>query len=283
MEDRWILSRLHRTIAEVTTQIDEFKFSEPINAIYKFFWNELCDWYLELIKPRMWDDNRKGSAQRVLAYVLDCSLRLLHPFLPYITEGIYQHLNTLLPDRSLAGIASISASDTLVSAQWPIADEALFNTEVEEQLAVVQGVISRVRELRTQYQVPPKNKVEVTIKAADSLAAVINAQNALISKIANIETLNCMSEITVRPAHAAVSVGEGLEVFVHDVVDVEAEKNRLLKQKETLEKGIKSLEGKLGNENFVARAKPEVVEKERQRMATLQDQLNDLLKNLESL
>ncbi len=283
LEDRWILSRLHRTIAEVTGQIDEFRFSEPINALYKFFWNELCDWYLELIKPRMWDEARKGSAQRVLAYVLDSSLRLLHPFLPYITEGIYQHLNTLLPERSLAGIAELAASDALVTAQWPVADSSLFNEEVEGQIAIIQNVISRVRELRTQYQVAPKAKVEVTIKAVGDLAAVIGSQQNLIGKIANIETFNCVSELVDRPKNAAVAVGEGFEVFVHDVVDVEAEKNRLLKQKETLEKGIKSLEGKLGNENFVKRANPEVVEKERQRMALLQEQLADLEKNLASL
>ncbi|MBN2842214.1 MAG: valine--tRNA ligase, partial [Sedimentisphaerales bacterium] len=180
LEDRWILSRLHKTIAEVTTQIDEFKFSEPVNALYRFIWNELCDWYLELIKPRMWDDSRKGSAQRVLAYVLDASLRLLHPFLPYITEGIYQHLNTLLPDRSLTGVAPLSPSTLLVRAAWPVADKSLFNESAEADMLVLQDVIGKIREVRTQYQVAPKNKVTITIKAADSLATVINSGSALL-------------------------------------------------------------------------------------------------------
>ena len=283
LEDRWILSRLHKTIAEATTQIDEFKFSEPINLLYKFFWNEVCDWYLELIKPRMWDDNRKGSAQRVLAYVLDCSLRLMHPFLPYITEGIYQHLNTLMPDRSLAGICDLESSDQLVTAAWPKADTALFDDESEKQMAVVQNAIGLIRELRTQYQVAPKQKVEVTIKATDELAEIIHAQHLLLAKIAGIETLNCVSELTQRPKNSAVSVGQGLEIFVHDVVDVEAEKTRLLKQKETLEKGIKGAQAKLGNENFLARANPDVVEKERARLASMEEQLADVEKNLQAL
>ena len=283
LEDRWILSRLHKTIAEVTQQLDEFKFSEPINALYKFFWNELCDWYLELIKPRMWDDARKGTAQRVLAYVLDCSLRMLHPFLPYITEGIYQHLNSLMPDRGLAGIAELPAADALVTALWPKADHVLFNQSAEDELAVVQDAIGLIRELRTKNQVAPKDKVEVTIKASEELAAIIGGQIGLICKIAGLKQLNCFTELAVRPANAAVAVGKGIEIFVHDVVDVEAERTRLLKQKELLEKGIKGAEAKLSNENFVSRAKPEVVESEKARLADMQEQLADVDKNLEAL
>ena len=283
LEDRWILSRLHKTIAEVTQQLDEFKFSEPINALYKFFWNELCDWYLELIKPRMWDDRYKGTAQRVLAYVLDCSLRMLHPFLPYITEGIYQHLNTLMPDRGLANIAELAASDALVTAAWPQANEALFDQAAEDELAVVQDAIGLIRELRTKNQVPPKDKVEVTIKATEELSATIANQIGLICNIAGLKQLNCFTELEVRPENAAVAIGKGIEIFVHDVVDTDAERNRLEKQKQQLEKGIKGVEGKLANENFVSRAKPEVVESERARLADMKEQLADVEKNLAAL
>ncbi len=283
LEDKWILSRLHKTIAEVTQQLDEFKFSEPINALYKFFWNELCDWYLELIKPRMWDERRKGAAQRVLAYVLDCSLRMLHPFLPYITEGIYQHLNSLMPERGLAGIADLPAADALVTAAWPQAVEGLFDGAAEDEIAVVQDAIGLIRELRTKNQVPPKDKVEVTIKASEELAGIIGSQIDLICNIAGVKQLSCFTELAVRPNNAAVAVGRGIEIFVHDVVDTEAERKRLEKQKEQLEKGIKGVEGKLGNENFVSRAKPEVVESERARLADMKEQLADVLKNLEAL
>ena len=283
LEDRWILSRLHKTIDEVSQQLDEFKFSEPINALYKFFWNELCDWYLELIKPRMWDDRFKGTAQRVLAYVLDCSLRMLHPFLPYITEGIYQHLNTLMPQRGLAGIAELPASDALVTAAWPEAVKDLYDQKAEDEIAVVQDAIGLIRELRTKNQVAPKDKVEVTIKASDEMAAIIAGQIGLICNIAGLKQLNCFTELEVRPNNAAVAVGKGIEIFVHDVVDVEAERNRLEKQKQQLEKGIKGVEGKLGNENFVSRAKPEVVESERARLADMKEQLADVEKNLAAL
>lgn len=283
IEDKWILSRLHKVIAEVSNQLDEYKYSDPINTLYRFFWNEVCDWYLELIKPRMWDDNRKGTAQKMLAYVLDNVLRLLHPFIPYITEGIYQKLNDFMSDRSLPGVAELLSSSQLVTAQWPISDSALFNDSAESDMVVVQETIKMIREIRTKFQVKPKESVVVTVKASGVKAETISANSTLIKNSAVVEEFFVVSALNEKPTNSAVAVGEGVELFVHDVVDVEAEKARLIKQREKLESEISRAEKKLGNENFVSRAKPDVVEKEKEKLASLQEQYADLQKNLDSL
>ncbi|MDA3899366.1 MAG: valine--tRNA ligase [Spirochaetes bacterium] len=283
IEDVWILSRLHKTIAAVTSQIDEYRFSDPINGLYRFFWNEVCDWYLELIKPRMWDDARKGSAQRVLAYVLDCSLRLLHPFLPYITEGIYQKLNGFMSDRSIPKVAELQPAEVLIKAAWPESVIELYNDEAEKNMEIIQNVIKMIREIRTKYQVKPKDKVDVTIKTTGTRETVLTEESRLVCNIAGLQNLTITNAVDQKPERSAVAVGEGIELFVHDVVDTEAELARLNKQKNTLLQDIERAEKKLNNENFIARANPDVVEKERSKLAALQDQYADIEKNLKLL
>ena len=157
LEDRWILSRLKRTTDAVTASIEQFAFSEPMNELYRFFWNELCDWYLELIKPRMRDAQQQGSAAAVLAFVLDSTLRLLHPFMPFITEGIYQQLNAVCPKRTIGDAPCRWAILTdLVTAAWPQLPDTLIQDAVETDMDRVQTVIRLVRDVRTRYQIAPR-------------------------------------------------------------------------------------------------------------------------------
>jgi len=280
LEDRWILSRLVRTTETVTGQLDEFKFSEPINVLYKFFWNELCDWYLELIKPRMRDDEQKGSAQRVLAFVMDACLRLFHPFLPFITEGIYQQLNELCPHRDLDGFAELGGSDELVLAGWPKATPKLIDSESEKQMLLVQAVIRLIRDVRTQHQVPPRKTLEAAVKTAAKLSEMLLEQQHLICQMANLSSLSAGPNCD-KPAQAATAVSEELELYVGGVIDAEAEQKRLLKQKEELAGAIARTENKLNNENFVTRAKPEVVQRERDRLKQLKEQVATVQRNLD--
>ncbi|MCK4628146.1 MAG: class I tRNA ligase family protein, partial [Sedimentisphaerales bacterium] len=280
LEDRWILSRLARTIEVVTGQLDEFKFSEPINVLYRFFWNDLCDWYLELIKPRMRDDEQKGAAQRVLAFVMDACLRLFHPFLPFITEGIYQQLNELCPQRDLDGFAELGGSDELVLAGWPKAMPDLIDSESERQLLLVQTIIRLIRDIRTQHQVPPRKTLEAAVRAANGPSEILLAQQHLICRMANISSLSAGPDC-VKPAQAATAVSEELEVYVGGVIDAEAEQKRLLKQKEELAGAMARTENKLNNENFVTRAKPEVVQRERDRLKQLKEQVATVQRNLD--
>ncbi len=284
LEDRWILSGMTRAVQITTEHLEAFKYSEPVNRLQHFFWNEFCDWYLELVKPRMKDDTTRPQAQRVLALVLDAVLRLLHPFIPFITEGIYQRLNTLLANRDIPGLAELGVSQTLVQAQWPDINKlnGLIDTEAEEQMAIIQTAIKLIRDIRTRYQVPPRKGLDVTIKANSNVCRIISAQRHLISNMAGVAKL-VVGQDSAKPTNAASVVSDKMELYVEDVIDVEAERKRLLKQKELLEKGIKTSQAKLGNENFVNRAKPEIVERERSNLARLQEQYKGVVNNLNTL
>ncbi|MBN1435728.1 MAG: valine--tRNA ligase [Sedimentisphaerales bacterium] len=282
LEDKWILARLAATISEVTQQLEEFRFSDPINQLYRFFWNELCDWYLELVKPRMRDDARKPVAQYVLAAVLDASLRLLHPFLPFITEGIYQNLNQLCPNRDLPNLLTLGTADCIASAPWPAAADSLVNPEIENQMNLIQSVIRLVRDTRTRYQIAPRQPLTVSVKAAPALCDLLNNQAQLINDITSLEAFTAAPD-TVKPDDAAVAVSDELEIYIHGVIDPQAERDRLTQQKQDLEKQLQSVQAKLANENFVTRAKPEVVQVQRDKAQQLQEQLASVQNNLDAL
>jgi valyl-tRNA synthetase len=280
--DRWILSRLARTIQEVDEQLEAYRFNEPANTLYRFFWNELCDWYLEWIKPRMGDEARRRTAQCVLAFVLEQSLRLLHPFVPFITEGIYQSLRQMISPRGLKGICMLDDAPSLMTARWPEPMPSLLDKEAEERMEKVQGLTRAIREIRNQYNIQPARKLTVSICASENEASALREDAGLIEDLAGVESLQIGPELT-KPKHAAAALAGDLRVFVHEVVDVEAERVRLLKQKEYLEKGIAPLRAKLNQEQFLQRAKPEVVEQSRKKMAELTEQLEQVERLLAEL
>ncbi len=280
--DKWILSRLSQTVKEVTAMLDEFKISEPLMAIYRFFWNDLCDWYLEWIKPRIKNSQQKSMPQNVLAFVLDYTLRLLHPFVPFITEGIFQKLNEIAPKRGLKGLIELDRADALVIAQWPMVSDDFIKPEIEDKIATVQEVVRAIREIRNKYTVPPGKKLTALANAPDKLSKILNGNGDLICDRAGLDKF-IASPKEVKPENAAATVVEQIQVFVEGLIDTEAERKRLEKQREEILAGVKSNEAKLGNENFVKRAKPEVVEQTKQRLAELKKQLEAVEKNLREL
>ena len=280
--DEWILSRLGRTIADVTAQLDDFKYNEPLNAIYRFFWNDLCDWYLEWAKPRMQDDEQKGVAQNVMAFALDQTLRLLHPFIPFITEGIFQNLNSVAPTRKLEGLTDAPSSDALIAAQWPEAVEAFIDETAEQQISVVQNVIRAIRDIRNKYNITPSKKLKASAAAPATTAEVLATNASLIEYLGGIEQFATGADIE-KAKDAAAAIVDDIELYVHGVIDADAERKRLEKQKQQIENGIKPLQGKLANENFVTRAKPEVVEQSRRRFKELTEQLEAVDKLLAEL
>ena len=280
--DKWILSRLTHTIAETTRSLDEFKYSEPLAQIYRFFWNDFCDWYLEWAKPRMQDERKRPIAQNVLAFVLDQTLRLLHPFVPFITEGIFQKLNEIAPVRQLEGIAGAKNADALVVAEWPERVDNLRNTDAEKQIDVLQTIVRTVRDIRSNRNIPPKKLLVVSVKSQQEIVKVLELNSELISQLAGIKEFNAGVDI-VKPANAAVSIAGFTEVYVHEAIDPDAEKNRLEKQKLQLEKAKKSVEAKLGNENFVNKAKPQIVAQAKDKLAQLEEQLNTVEKHLSEI
>ncbi|MHC4212239.1 MAG: class I tRNA ligase family protein, partial [Planctomycetota bacterium] len=283
LTDRWILSRLAQTIDEVTNSLEEFKFSEPQNLLYRFFWNDFCDWYLEWTKPRMQDQQQRPIAQNVLAFVLDQILRLLHPFVPFITEGIFQKLNEVSPVRGLKGIAEAPGADVLVVAEWPKQLKGMCSSEIEQQISVVQETIRAIRDIRSKYNKPPSEILKVSARAGEESADILKANAELINQLAQVELLEASTDI-IKPANAAVTIAaESIELYVHDVIDPDAELQRLQKQKEQLVKAKNGVVAKLGNENFVNKAKPEVVAQAMTRLGELTEQLETVEKHLSEL
>jgi valyl-tRNA synthetase len=277
--DRWILSRLAATISEVTGQLESFKFSEPLAVLYRFFWNDFCDWYLEWAKARMRDPAQKPIAQNVLAFTLDCALRLLHPFIPFITEGIFQKLNEIAPARGLQGIAEADRAAAIVIAQWPAAMDRLADKNVEEQIGLVQDVIRAIRDIRSKYNKAPGELLTVSASAPQAVADILTAHSGLLCQLAALSGFRAAVDMP-KPNNAATAIVEDIQVYIHDVIDRRAERLRLEKQKQEIEQAKKGVEGKLANSNFVAKAKPEVVAQARERLAQLQEQLQAVEKHL---
>jgi valyl-tRNA synthetase len=280
--DKWILSRLAAVAKEAAASLKNYKFNDPINALYKFFWNDLCDWYLEWAKPRMADAAQKPIAQNVLAFVLDQTLRMLHPFIPFITEGIFQNLNAIAPIRKLGTLADATAAESIMIAAWPEGLEQFINPEVERKIETIQNIIGAIRDIRNKYTIHPAKRLQGGIDAPAQRIAVINENIGLICDQAGMEKLTIATG-QEKPANTAAAIIEDLQVYVYDVVDVEAERERLQKQKEFIENGLRPLQAKLSNDSFVSRAKPEVVEQSRQKLKELTDQLDAVSKHLSEL
>jgi valyl-tRNA synthetase len=280
--DRWILSRLTDTIAETTSSLDEFKYSEPLALIYKFFWNDFCDWYLEWSKPRMQDERKRPVAQNVLAFVLDQTLRLLHPFVPFITEGIFQKLNEIAPVRRLEGLMDAKNAGALVVAEWPQKIDSLRDTDAERQIDIIQAAIRAVRDIRSNRNIPPKELMVVSVKSQQEIVEILNRNAELISQLAGIKEFKAGTDVA-KPANAAVSITDVMEIYVHEAIDPQIERQRFEKQKQQIEKAKESVEAKLANENFVTKARPEVVAQAKARLDQLIEQLDTVEKHLSEL
>jgi valyl-tRNA synthetase len=300
--DRWILSRLAQTITDVTAALDEYKYSEPLAQLYKFFWNDFCDWYLEWIKPRMSaagetspkggrneprpsegrDEQQKPIAQNVLAFVLDQTLRLLHPFVPFITEGIFQKLNEIIPARGLKGLAEAKKSEVLVVAEWPVKLDHLIDEDAEKQVSLIQNPIRAVRDIKNKYNITPSVAPTTSANTSVQVAQILNDNSDLICQLAGVKVFMAGPDV-VKPKSSASAILDDMQIYVHDVIDPEAERQRLEKQKDEIEKAKKAVEARLNNKNFVTRAKTQVVAATRDKLAELTEQLKLLEKHLSEL
>ncbi|PIE23445.1 MAG: valine--tRNA ligase [Planctomycetota bacterium] len=280
VQDRWVLSRLARATEAVEQALRDYNPSAAIAAARVFFWDELCDWYLELIKPRMQDEEQAAVPRQVLAFALDQVLRLLHPFLPFITEGIWELLGKQVKQR---GIEQALASSELVAlAAWPKARSADIDEVVEADMSWAQAVIRAIRDLRAKYEIPPSRPLDAQLLASPELCARLEA---FLPSIANLARLSSLAAGEKLPPleQAAVQVLGDIELRLGGVLDPEKERARLGKQRQNLEKQIQGLRGKLSNENFVQRAPTELVEKERGRLADFEEQLASLVSLLTAL
>ena len=279
-EDRWILSRLSRAIREVTGHLEDYRPSAALSAARDFFWGEFCDWYLELIKQRTQNEQKAPVARQVLAVVLDQILRLLHPFVPFITEQIWAYLNEQVPIRGV--VEELPPSALCVLAAWPTPWEGGEDIGLEEEFDRLKKVISRLRELRSRYQVSPGKPLPGGVKTSGEALASLRRYGHLISFMAKLSNLE-IGENIERPKNAATQLGDDFEIFLGDVLDLQKEKARLEDHKTKMTRQLEVIQKKLSNDNFVNKAPTKIVEAERTRVSDLQEQIALLEMNLKAL
>ncbi|MHC4443512.1 MAG: valine--tRNA ligase [Planctomycetota bacterium] len=284
IEDRWILSQVSRAAADVQDALAKFQFSRAANAARDFFWDSLCDWYLELVKPRINQNQQPGQAKQVLAFALDQSIRLLHPFIPFITERLWEHLNDMVPQRGLPGYAELDTGQALIVSSYPPVEgwKTLAAPEVDAVFADLQTATRAIRDIRQKQNVPPKNKADVTIKVPAERVGSLQHEAHVIKLLARVGELTIDAKAKA-PKNAATLVVGDMQIFVADVIDPSAERKRLAKELENLDKQITGITNKLGNENFVSRAPADVVQRERQRLAELQAKCEKVTKTMSEL
>ncbi|MCA8952151.1 MAG: class I tRNA ligase family protein, partial [Planctomycetes bacterium] len=283
LEDRWILARLAHAIRTVDAQLSAYTPSAAIAAVRDFFWNELCDWYLELVKPRFRDGatpESKATAQQVLAAVLDQTLRLLHPFVPFLTETLWPRLCELAPTRGIA--TAFADSELLVHAAWPAAAPAWDAPEVEQQIDAMQRWCVAIREARARYNVAPKERLAARFQAAGDTAAVLQATAPLLANMAGLSDV-AIAPDAERTADSATVIQDAAKCFLLGVVDLEAEKKKLGQEADKLRGRIEGTAKKLENEGFVAKAPAAVVAKERENLERAREQLAAIEQSLRDL
>lgn len=282
LEDRWVLSRLQAAIATVHGHLLAYNPSAAIGAARDFFWNELCDWYLEMIKPRCRDGaapDARETAEQVLAAVLDQTLRLLHPFVPFLTETLWSKLRELAPVRGIE--APFADSELLVHAKWPTGG-AWQAPAVEPQIAAMQQWCVAIREVRARYQVAPKDRPQARFAATGADALVLQAVAPLLAHMSGLGDVQIAADAQRTKDSATVVLG-ATKVFLLGVVDLQKEQAKLQKEADKLRQQIGGIEKKLGNEGFVAKAPPAVIEKERASLQALQAQLAGIDQSLREL
>ncbi len=284
LEDRWLLSRLATVTKLVTEALAEFRYADAARALYSFAWDDLCDFYVEITKARFAVPEQRGVAQRVLAHALDSLMRLLHPMIPFLTEEVWQLLNSVAPIRALTHPAGGAAAESVCIAPWPEVDESHIDADIERQFAQFQAVISAVRNLRTENNIPPKEAVSFSVRCDAATQALLEPMAAYFESMARATATAMGSDITP-PERVASKPLEGMEVHldISDFFDAEAEKKRLEGEQEKLTKFAKSIQGKLGNENFVSRAPADVVQAEREKLAEVEEKLASIEAALKKL
>ena len=279
--DQWILSRLSRTISRVTNALDEYGFHEMALQIYDFFRHDYCDWYLEVIKRRLYNNEdltSRNEARRVAILVLENTLRLLHPIMPFITEEIWQHFKPYLPEGTGSGIS-------IMNAPWPEAASDHIDGRVEQDVTILQDLTGAIREVRADFHVHPSQVMDVYFRIHHTdLHKMLADNSAAVNSIAQVN-LTQMPDGNNRPPRSAYGVLHGLEFFVPlaDLIDLDVETERLTKERDRVSGELNKVNKRLSNIQFVQKAPADVVEKERNKLGNFVDMIGRLDRNLEMI
>jgi valyl-tRNA synthetase len=269
--DKWILSKLNTVITEVTENLEKYEFGMAAQKDYDFLWSEFCDWYIEMAKPRLFGDNEqdKETAKYVLTQTLLNTLKLLHPFMPFITEEIFQSFET--------------GDESIMISEWPKTAEQAFGAEAQAMESVME-LIRGIRNIRAEMNVPPSKKARLLILAEAKGAEVIHLCEAYLIKLAYASQISFIGSKD-EAQKDAVSILSGIaQVFMplDELIDMKKEQERLQKEKASLEGEISRAQAKLANEGFIKKAPPQVVEEEKQKLGKYTDMLEKIEDRLRS-
>ncbi|GAC1381757.1 MAG: valine--tRNA ligase [Ktedonobacteraceae bacterium] len=273
LADRWLLSRLAKLSNDVTYLIENFQLGEAGRQINEFFWSDYCDWYVEVAKVQMQgDEEARRNTAGILRAVLDQSLRLLHPFMPFVTEEVWQYLyRASEPDQQCW------PASALIIAPWPQANITAIDEEARQAFGLVQEIIVRIRDARNQMNVEPARRIPVIIAAGNHLQ-MLTDQAPLIEFLARTEKPQLYKQLEQKPEQAMSQLAGSVEIYLPlaGLLDIGKELARLDKEIAQIQQDITRLQEKLANESFVAKAKPEVVEKERKKLASQKERVDKL-------
>lgn len=271
LSDKWILSRLNTVTDEVTKNLEKFELGIAAQKLYDFIWSEYCDWYIELVKPRLYgeDFNSKRTAQDVLLEVLENLLKLLHPFMPFITEEIWGHLP--------------SSKDYVIVSEWPKTDKEKIQPNVEKKMELIMDAIKNIRNIRAEMNVVPSRKAKVIVVANKNVYETIEENKSYLITLASASEVVIKDEKTDIPEDSVSTVIDGAEIFIplDDLVDFEKELDRLEKEKTKLEKELDRVNKKLSNQGFISKAPEKLIQEEKQKKDKYQEMYDKVLERLE--
>ena len=271
LADKWILSRLQDTVKDVTGLLERFELGEAGRAIYDFIWSEVCDWYIEIAKPRLYNKEaaaERATAQHVLATVLVSAMKLLHPYMPFITEEIYQ----CLPHEA----------ESIMISKWPVADESLVDPEAERGMNAIMDSIKAIRNMRAEVNANPGKKIPAIMLVSEDLHEVVAHNDSYIKLLGGIDNLELRPLNGEKPENAMAAVVTGIEVYLPlaGLIDVEKETQRLSKELAAMEKDLQRAGGKLNNAGFLAKAPEDVIAKERAKYEELSGKIEAVKKRM---
>ena len=271
LADKWILSRLQDTVKDVTGLLERFELGEAGRAIYDFIWSEVCDWYIEIAKPRLYNKEaaaERATAQHVLATVLVSAMKLLHPYMPFITEEIYQ----CLPHEA----------ESIMISKWPVADESLVDPDAERGMNAIMDSIKAIRNMRAEVNANPGKKIPAIMLVSEDLREVVAHNDSYIKLLGGIDNLELRPLNGEKPENAMAAVVTGIEVYLPlaGLIDVEKETQRLSKELAAMEKDLQRAGGKLNNAGFLAKAPEDVIAKERAKYEELSGKIEAVKKRM---
>lgn len=271
LADKWILSRLQDTVKDVTGLLERFELGEAGRAIYDFIWSEVCDWYIEIAKPRLYNKEaaaERATAQHVLATVLVSAMKLLHPYMPFITEEIYQ----CLPHEA----------ESIMISKWPVADESLVDPEAERGMNAIMDSIKAIRNMRAEVNANPGKKIPAIMLVSEDLREVVAHNDSYIKLLGGIDNFELRPLNGEKPENAMAAVVTGIEVYLPlaGLIDVEKETQRLSKELAAMEKDLQRAGGKLNNAGFLAKAPEDVIAKERAKYEELSGKIEAVKKRM---